>query len=171
MNLIILFEICIEKFYKWISFTYVNFDLEIYTSHVFFVLLMIGELDINIFFFFFLPLNSIPIRKVFCFFDLSIYPYHSFFLSYPPPLSLYIYIYIYIYIYKEYRKTSYLNKKRISIRYFGRIKEIWELVSQTGYSRTRSSFLRAVLLFGLVLSHINHCRLFNAKPSLYVYIK
>ena len=25
--------------------------------------------------------------------------------------------------------------------------------------------------FGLVLLHINHCRLFNAKSSLYIYIK
>ena len=25
--------------------------------------------------------------------------------------------------------------------------------------------------FGLVLWHINHCRLFNAKSSLYIYIK
>ena len=28
-----------------------------------------------------------------------------------------------------------------------------------------------MILFGWVLRHINHCRLFNAKSSLYIYIK
>ena len=28
-----------------------------------------------------------------------------------------------------------------------------------------------MIWFGWVLWHINHCRLFNAKPSLYIYIK
>ena len=28
-----------------------------------------------------------------------------------------------------------------------------------------------MILFGWVLWHINHCRLFNAKSSLYIYIK
>ena len=28
-----------------------------------------------------------------------------------------------------------------------------------------------LVLFGLVLQHINHYRLFNAKSSLYIYIK
>ena len=28
-----------------------------------------------------------------------------------------------------------------------------------------------LIWFGLVLWHINHCRLFNAKSSLYIYIK
>ena len=31
--------------------------------------------------------------------------------------------------------------------------------------------IKDLVWFGLVLWHINHCRLFNAKSSLYIYIK
>ena len=32
-------------------------------------------------------------------------------------------------------------------------------------------FVLRIVRFGLVLWHINHCRLFNAKSSLYIYVK
>ena len=33
------------------------------------------------------------------------------------------------------------------------------------------TYIFNIIWFGLVLWHINHCRLFNAKSSLYIYIK
>ena len=42
---------------------------------------------------------------------------------------------------------------------------LWKRENYISYS-----FYKSCPVFGLVIMHINHCRLFNAKSSLYIYI-
>ena len=67
-------------------------------------------------------------------------------------MSIYIYIYIYIY-------ESIISCSGDDCIYLSKIKSSSEDIVIVPY------------LFGWVLWHINHCRLFNAKSSLYIYIR
>ena len=48
---------------------------------------------------------------------------------------------------------------------------VWWHINHCRLFKAKSSFYIYMIWFGWVLWHINHCRLFNAKSFLYIYIK
>ena len=91
---------------------------------------------------------------------------------YKYPFEIYIYIYIYIYIFQ--RTSGQVDfavptdhrvkrkKTRKDMQILGSSKRAEKAVEYEGEKEFK---------FGWVLWHINHCRLFNARSSLYIYIK
>ena len=74
-------------------------------------------------------------------------------------VCVYVYIYIYIYI--------YIHTHNMFVHFASVDSPLWHNTSKYIYGH---DFL-SIVLNGLVLWHINQCGLFNAKSSLYIYIR